>query len=80
MKARIPVILIPAGDRIQVVLTSQPPSNFHAPLTPTPQELANLAGGTYTIDHGAATASVLDLPLAAPGQFTASLTDWGPSS
>jgi predicted acyl esterase len=72
--------LIPAGDRIQVVLTSQPPSNFHLPLAPTPQELANLAGGTYTIDDGAATASVLDLPLASPGQFTASPVSWGPPS
>jgi uncharacterized protein len=72
--------LIPAGDRIQVVLTSQPPVNFHLPLAPTPQELANLAGGTYTIDSGAATASVLDVPLASPGQFTASATDWGPPS
>jgi uncharacterized protein len=69
--------LIPAGDRIQVVLTSQPPANFHLPLAPTPQEQANLAGGTYTIDNGD---SVLDLPLASPGQFTASPTDWGPSS
>jgi hypothetical protein len=72
--------LIPAGDRIQVVLTSQPPANFHAPLAPTPQELANLAKGTYTIDSGAAAASVLDLPLASPGQFTASPVNWGPSS
>jgi predicted acyl esterase len=72
--------LIPAGDRIQVVLTSQPPANFHLPLAPTPQELANLAGGTYTIQSGGVTASVLDLPLASPGQFTASSTDWGPPS
>ncbi len=72
--------LIPAGDRFQVVLTSQPPPNFHLPLAPTPQELANLAGGTYTIDHGASPASVLDLPLASPGQFTASPTSWGPPS
>jgi predicted acyl esterase len=78
--------LIPAGDRIQVVLTSQPPANFHGPLAPTPQELANLAGGTYTVDHGASAdgrasaASVLDLPLASPGQFSASATDWGPAS
>ena len=67
--------LIPAGDRIQVVLTTQPPANFHAPLTPTPQELANLANGTYTIDSAAATASVLDLPLTSPGQFSASPVD-----
>ena len=72
--------LIPAGDRIQVVLTSQPPANFHLPLAPTPQEQANLAGGTYTISSGAAAASVLDLPLASPAKFTASPTDWGPSS
>jgi uncharacterized protein len=72
--------LIPAGDRIQVVLTSQPPANFHLPLAPTPQEQANLAGGRYTVERGAATGSVLDLPLAAPGQFTASPVDWGPSS
>ena len=72
--------LIPAGDRIQVVLTSQPPANFHAPLTPTPQELANLANGMYTIDSGTAAASSLDLPLASPGQFTASPVNWGPSS
>src|SRR3984885_3254003 len=72
--------LIRAGDRIQVVLTTQPPANFHAPLTPTPQELASLANGTYTIDSAAATASVLDLPLTSPGQFSASPVDWGPSS
>jgi uncharacterized protein len=72
--------LIPAGDRIQVVVTSQPPANLHLPLAPTPQELANLAGGSYNVDHGAATGSVLDLPLASPGQFTASPIDWGPSS
>jgi uncharacterized protein len=72
--------LIPAGDRMQVAVTSQPPANFHLPLAPTPQELANLAGGSYTVDHRAATGSVLDLPLASPGQFTASPTDWGPSS
>ncbi len=72
--------LIPAGDRIQVVITSQPPANFHLPLAPTPQELANLAGGTYLVDHGAATASVLDLPLASPGHFSASPVNWGPSS
>jgi predicted acyl esterase len=73
--------LIPAGDRIQVVITSQPPANFHLPLTPTPQELASLAGGTYEVLAGGRdTQSVLDLPLASPGQFTASPVDWGPSS
>ena len=72
--------LIPAGDRIQVVVTSQTPANFHSPLTPTPQELGNLAGGVYTVDYGAFTPSALNVPLASPAQFTASPTDWGPSS
>ncbi|WP_228561417.1 CocE/NonD family hydrolase [Catenulispora pinisilvae] len=72
--------LIPAGDRIQVVVTSQPPANFHFPLMPTPQDQANLAGGTYTVQFGGSTPSVLDVPLASPEQFTASPTDWGPSS
>jgi uncharacterized protein len=72
--------LIPAGDQIQVVLTSQPPANFHLPLAPTPQELAHLTGGTYTIDYGPATASVLDLALASPCQFKPSPTNWGPPS
>ena len=72
--------LIPAGDRIQVMLTSQTPANFHTVLAPTPQESADLAGGVYTVETGAATPSALDLPLASPAQFTASPTDWGPSS
>jgi hypothetical protein len=71
---------IPAGDRIQVVLTSQTPANFHAPLTPTPQELGHLANGVYTVGYGAFAPSALNLPLAPPAQFTASPTDWGPSS
>lgn len=69
--------LIPANARIQLVLTSQPPANFHTPLAPTPQELAHLAGGRYTVDRGA---SRLDLPLAPADSFTTSPTNWGPSS
>jgi len=72
--------LIPAGDRIQVVVTSQTPADFHTVLAPTPQESANLANGVYTADYGADTPSALNLPLASPEQFTASPTDWGPSS
>jgi hypothetical protein len=65
MKARMPIMLAaPAA----------------AGLAPTPQEQANLAGGSYTVGRGAAAGSVLDLPLASPGQFTASPIDWGPSS
>jgi hypothetical protein len=68
---------IPAGDRLQVVLTSQQPANFHTTLAPTPQELANLAGGVYTIDRAP---SFVNLPLTSPGAFTTSPTNWGPSS
>jgi uncharacterized protein len=50
------------------------------PLAPTPQERANLAGGSYTVGWGAASGSVLDLPPAPSGQFAASPIDWGPSS
>ena len=56
--------LIPAGARIQLVLTSQPPASFHSPLAPTPQQLAHLAGGRYTVERGTLAASRLDLPLA----------------
>ena len=72
--------LIPAGYRIQVVLNSQAPSNFHLPLAPTPQQSANLNGGTFAISHGPATASSITLPFASPGAFTASPVNWGPSS
>jgi uncharacterized protein len=62
------------------VLNSQPPASFHTVLAPTPQELANLADGVYTIERSSVAASFIDLPLASPGQFTASPVDWGPSS
>jgi hypothetical protein len=68
---------IPAGDRLQLVLTSQPPADFHTTLAPTPQELANLSGGVYTIERAA---SFVNLPLTSPGAFTTSPTNWGPSS
>jgi predicted acyl esterase len=71
---------IPAGDRIQLVLTSQTPSTFHFPVSPTPQELANLSGGVYTIRYGGPSASALNLPLTSPDRFTTSPTDWGPPS
>jgi hypothetical protein len=50
------------------------------PLAPTLQDRANLAGGSYTVGWGAASDSVLDLPLAPPGEFSASPIDWGPAS
>jgi hypothetical protein len=71
---------IPAGYKIQLVLNSQPPANFHTVLAPTPQERAYLAGGVYTIERSSRAASFIDLPLASPGQFRASPVDWGPSS
>ena len=72
--------LIPAGDRIQVVLSSQAPSNFHLPLTPTPQQTGNLNFGQFSISHAAQTASSITLPLASPGAFSTSPVNWGPSS
>ncbi|HEX4721356.1 MAG TPA: CocE/NonD family hydrolase [Pseudonocardiaceae bacterium] len=72
--------LIPAGDRIQVQLSSQAPSNFHLPLAPTPQQTANLNFGTFTVSHAAQMASSVTLPFASPGAFTTSPVNWGPSS
>jgi predicted acyl esterase len=66
---------ITAGQRIQVVLTTQPPANFHLAMAPTPQQRAGLAGGVYTIQH-----ATLNLPLAAPDRFRTSSADWGPIS
>jgi hypothetical protein len=72
--------LIPAGDRIQVQLTSQAPSNFHLPLAPTPQQTANLSGGTFSVTHGPSAVSSITLPFASPNSFTTSPVNWGPSS
>ena len=46
----------------------------------TPQELANLAGGVYAVQHNRTAASVLNLPLAAPNRFRTSPVNWGPAS
>ena len=72
--------VIPAGYYLQVQLSSQAPSNFHLPLTPTPQQTADLNGGTFTVSHGPATASSITLPFASPNAFTTSPVNWGPSS
>ena len=71
---------IPAGDSIQIVVNSQPAANFHTALTPTPQELADLAGGSYTIERSGHAASFVNLPLTSPNTFSTSPEDWGPSS
>ena len=71
---------IDAGERIQLVLTSQAPANFHSPVVPTPQELANLTGGVYTVQRNTVFASTVDLPLTVPDKFRTSPVNWGPSS
>ncbi|WP_328931323.1 MULTISPECIES: CocE/NonD family hydrolase [unclassified Streptomyces] len=71
---------IPAGYRIQISVNSQPPADFHSPVAPTPQELANLAGGVYTVERSPQAASFVNLPLTTPSSATPSRDNWGPSS
>lgn len=42
---------IPAGYRIQITVNSRPPADFHFPVAPTPQQLADLTGGLYTVER-----------------------------
>ena len=72
--------VIPAGYRLQVVLNSQAPSNFHMPLAPTPQQTANLNGSQVGVSRSPQAASSITLPLAPPNIFTTSPVNWGPSS
>lgn len=72
--------LLAAGSRLQLLLNSQAPFTFHLPLVPTPQQQANLAGGIYTIELSRDASSLINVPLALPGIFRTSSTDWGPSS
>jgi putative CocE/NonD family hydrolase len=72
--------LIPAGYRLQVVLSSQTPSNFHIPMAPTPQQQANLNYAQFAISRSPGAASSITLPLTNPTQFTTSPIVWGPSS
>ena len=71
---------IPAGYRIRMSINSQPSADFHFPVTPTPQESANLTGGVYTIERSPQAASFVNLPLTTPSSATPSREDWGPSS
>ncbi|MFI9381934.1 CocE/NonD family hydrolase [Kutzneria sp. NPDC052558] len=71
--------VIPAGYRIQLVLTTQPPS-YHVPLTLTQTQTNNLNFGVYTISRAPQAASSVTLPLASPSMFTTSPVNWGPSS
>jgi hypothetical protein len=72
--------LIPAGDKVQLQLSTSSPSNFHTVMAPTPQQTANLNYGVYTVDHSSQDTSSLTLPLASPTMFTTSPVNWGPSS
>jgi predicted acyl esterase len=71
--------LIPAGYRLQLVLSTQP-SSFHVPLTPTAQQTANLNFGQYAVSRSPQAASTITLPLASPSMFSTSPVVWGPSS
>ncbi|HEY0497854.1 MAG TPA: CocE/NonD family hydrolase [Kutzneria sp.] len=71
--------LIPAGYRLQLVLSTQP-SSYHVPLTPTAAQTANLNFGQYTVSRSPQAASSMTLPLASPSLFTTSPVNWGPSS
>ena len=70
---------IPAGYKVQVVVNSRPPAGFHAQLAPTPEQLAELAGGSYTIEYSSPAASRVNLPLTQKA-FATSPADWGPTS
>jgi predicted acyl esterase len=71
---------IPADARIQIVVNSGPASNFHTQLTPTPKDLGNLAGGSYTIERSRHAASFVNLPLTSLHTFATSPDNWGPPS
>jgi predicted acyl esterase len=71
---------IPAGYRIQITINSQPPADFHLPVAPTPQQLANLAGGRYTVERSIKAASFINLPLTSPNSAIPSDDNWGPAS
>jgi predicted acyl esterase len=71
---------VPAGYRIQITINSQPPADFHLPVAPTPQQLANLAGGRYTVERSTQAASFINLPLTSPNSAIPSNESWGPTS
>jgi predicted acyl esterase len=72
--------VLPAGYRLQVVLNSQAPADFHFQLAPTPQQSANLASGRADVSRAPWAPSSITVPLAAPNSFTTSPVTWGPSS
>lgn len=81
------VTRISAGHQLRLKLISEPGPSFHqywktvqipnSPL-PTPEELANLTGGIYTILFGGEEPSVMNLSAASDSDLAASMADWGP--
>jgi predicted acyl esterase len=78
---------IPAGHHLQLKVTSQPGPTVRQywqtvqlpnPLLPTPEELAALTGGVYTILFGPQTPSMVNLATASDADLTPSTADWGP--
>jgi len=76
---------IPAGHQLRLVVATQPPEAFrqYSPmvqlpnvLTPTPEQLFNLAGGIYTLSLGP---SVVNLSTAKEGDLVPSTVSWGPA-
>ena len=81
------MIRIPAGHRLRLQLISEPASDFRQywknmqlpnPLLPTPEELANLTGGIYTIMYESEGPSVIHLSTASDADLAPSANDWGP--
>ncbi|MEA5366740.1 CocE/NonD family hydrolase [Amycolatopsis sp., V23-08] len=72
--------VLPAGSRLQVVLTAQAPAGFHLQPAPTPQQSANLAAGRSAVSRAPWAPSSVTVPLAAPHSFTTSPITWGPAS
>jgi predicted acyl esterase len=78
---------IPASHHLQLKVTSQPGPTVRQywqtvqmpnPLLPTPEELAALTGGVYTILFGPQTPSMVNLATASDADLTPSTADWGP--
>jgi predicted acyl esterase len=73
---------VPAGDSLQIVLTTQAPADLLTgrSLVPTPEDVAALTGGVYQIERNSRAASFANLPLAPASEFTKSRISWGPAS
>ena len=57
------LVTIGAGDRLRLTLSTTDTPH----LTPLPEQLPNLAGGVYTVEHSASAPSSLTLELLGPG-------------